>query len=97
MFCGNCGTKIEDGVNKCLNCGLTIPAMELHCSVCGFVLKEGSLFCGNCGNKIGGIVNQNKEIGIPENKNMKKKLEKKDISKLSFEERMAYYKDIYKK
>jgi hypothetical protein len=53
MFCGNCGTKIDEGLNCCSNCGWVSSAIvELRCSICGTVAKGGAVFCGNCGNKL---------------------------------------------
>lgn len=53
MFCGNCGTKIEEGLNRCSSCGWVFSAISnLRCSTCGTVAKTGSVFCGNCGNKL---------------------------------------------
>jgi DNA-directed RNA polymerase subunit RPC12/RpoP len=46
---------IENNVKGCSNCGWIVPSTsvssELHCSICGTILKIGSIFCGNCGHK----------------------------------------------
>lgn len=48
MFCGNCGTKLEEGSAFCNGCGAKLPQSVL-CVNCGRRLEPGSVFCGVCG------------------------------------------------
>lgn len=68
LFCGNCGTKVENEKPKCASCGAElIPGMKFcgncgakvevekrKCAVCGLEIPNGMKFCGGCGTKVEG-------------------------------------------
>lgn len=68
LFCGNCGTKVENEKPKCASCGAElIPGMKFcgncgakveeekrTCAVCGMEVPAGMKFCGGCGAKVEG-------------------------------------------
>ena len=64
MFCKNCGTKLNDDVKFCNNCGMAQESLQpeiqkveitmqepqpVICKNCGVVLKDGVKFCSECG------------------------------------------------
>ncbi|GHV82391.1 hypothetical protein AGMMS49991_09490 [Spirochaetia bacterium] len=65
ILCERCGTKIENGIKFCPNCGLEAPVIkkveekqvELICSSCGAVLKQNVKFCADCGTPVKSYIN----------------------------------------
>ena len=66
LFCGNCGTKVENekpkcascgaelmpGMRFCGNCGAKVEVEKRKCAVCGLVISDGMKFCSGCGTKV---------------------------------------------
>ena len=54
LFCGKCGTKLEQVVEKVEEPETTEPAEDTRkfCKECGTELEEGALFCSTCGTKV---------------------------------------------
>ncbi|GAB6391797.1 MAG: zinc-ribbon domain-containing protein [Treponematales bacterium] len=61
MFCGSCGTHMNDRAKFCPSCGWTAPDAVVSrtempagnmCAMCGTPFKKGAKFCGGCGAKV---------------------------------------------
>ena len=55
MFCPKCGTKLDDNVKFCSDCGNSFVKKinKTHfCAKCGSPYSNNEKFCGNCGEKL---------------------------------------------
>ncbi len=52
LYCGNCGSMIQEGSKFCPDCGNKLIIGSIECSKCGEINEYGSNFCVNCGNNL---------------------------------------------
>jgi len=75
-ICKKCGNILSEGQDFCTKCGT--PYGKNTCAKCGAVIEEGQDFCPKCGNKVGVVLDNEKQNAIDEfNKNLKNTKKKK--------------------
>lgn len=62
MFCGFCGSAMEETYNVCPECGTKKGSGKLFCEQCGCRREDGMIFCSECGNR---FADQDSQVSAP--------------------------------